>query len=130
MKKQISKREGRKRKDGWKRQARCTTGSFGASQKKGRRKATHLFYYVNSAGKKSFLLCDYHETKSKEEKNKKNAGSKKKAHCRQSVRYRPWWKQGNIKMAVSKDNASCWVLKDHQKSTLVTLTNYFSSFEN
>jgi len=48
---------------------------------------------------------------SKEEKNKKN-GSKKKAHRGQSVRYRSWWKQGNIKMAVSEDHASCWVHKD------------------
>jgi len=52
------------------------------------------------------------ETKSKEEKNKKN-GSKKKAHRGQSVRYRLWWKHGNIKMAVSEDNASCWVHKSH-----------------
>jgi len=47
----------------------------------------------------------------KEEKNKKN-GSKKKAHRGQSIRYRSWWKQGNIKMAVSEDHASCWVHKD------------------
>ena len=37
---------------------------------------------------------------------------KKKAHCGQSIRYRSWWKQGNIKMAVSEDHASCWVHKD------------------
>ena len=55
-------------------------------------------------GGKEFFF-NYDETKSKEEKNKKN-GSKKKA------RYRSWWKQGNIKMAVSKDYASCWVHKD------------------
>ena len=59
--------------------------------------------------KKSF--SDYDETKSKEEKKKKN-GSKKKAHRGQSVRYRSWWKQGNIKMAVGEDHASCWVHKD------------------
>ena len=53
---------------------------------------------------------NYDETKSKEEKNKKN-GSKKKAHCRQSVRYRSWLKQGNIQMAVSEDLASCWFTK-------------------
>ena len=33
------------------------------------------------------IFSNYDETKSKEEKSKKN-GSKKKAHCRQSVRYR------------------------------------------
>jgi len=50
------------------------------------------------------IFSNYDETKSKEEKNKKN-GSKKKAHRGQSVRYRSWWKQGNIKMAVSEDHA-------------------------
>jgi len=57
------------------------------------------------------IFSDYDETKSKEEKNKKN-GSKKKAHRGQSVRYMSWWKQGNIKMAVSEDHASCWIHKD------------------
>jgi len=61
------------------------------------------------SGKEIFSNCD--ETKSKEEKNKKN-GSKKKAHRGQSVQYRSWWKQGNIKMAVGQDHASCWVHKD------------------
>ena len=58
------------------------------------------------------IFSNYDETKSKGEKNKKN-GSKKKAraHRGQSVRYRSWWKQGNIKMAVSEDHASCWVHK-------------------
>jgi len=46
------------------------------------------------SGKEIFLK--YAEMKSKEEKNKKNR-SKKKAHREQSVRYRSWWKQGNIK---------------------------------
>jgi len=59
-----------------------------------------------------FVILQVHdETKSKEEKNKQN-GSKKKAHRGQSVRDRLWWKQGNIKMAVSEDHASCWVHKD------------------
>jgi len=67
---------------------------------------------LSSAAKKSFLLVsNYDETKSKEEKNKKN-GSKKKTHHWQSVQYRSWWKQGIIKMAVSEDHASCWVHKD------------------
>ena len=57
------------------------------------------------------IFSNYDETKSKEEKNKKNV-SKKKAHRGQIVRYRSWWKQGNIKMAVSEDHASCWVHKD------------------
>jgi len=57
------------------------------------------------------IFSKYNETKSKEEKNKKN-GRKKKAHCGQSVRYMSWWKQGNIKMAVSEDDASCWIHKD------------------
>jgi len=57
------------------------------------------------------IYTNYDETKSKEENNKKN-GSKKKAHRGQSVRYMSWWKQGNIKMAMSEDHASCWVHKD------------------
>jgi len=61
------------------------------------------------SGKEIFF--NYDETKSKEKKNEKN-GSKKKAHRGQSVRYKSWWKQGNIKMAVSADHASCWVHKD------------------
>ena len=66
---------------------------------------------------RSFELCgkeiffNYDGTKSKEEKNKKN-GSKRKAHRGQNVQYRLWWKQGNIKMAMSKDHASHWVHKD------------------
>jgi len=54
------------------------------------------------------IFSNYDETKSKEEKNRKN-GSKKRAHRGQSVRYKSWWKEGNIKMAVSEDHASCWV---------------------
>ena len=65
---------------------------------------------VGKRGAGNPLICD--ETKLKEEKNKKN-GRKKKAHRGQSVRYRSWWKQGNIKMAVSKDHASCWVQRSH-----------------
>ena len=30
----------------------------------------------------------------------------------QSVGYRSWWKQGNIKMAASENHATCWVHKD------------------
>jgi len=62
------------------------------------------------------IFTNYDETKSKEEKIKKN-GSKKKAHRGQSVRYRSWWKQGNIKMAMSEDQASCWVHKDPTVTT-------------
>jgi len=62
------------------------------------------------------IFSNYDETKSKEEKNKKN-WSKKKAHHGQSVPYRSWWKQGNMKMAVSEDHASCWV---HKNLTVTT----------
>ena len=37
---------------------------------------------------------------------------KKKRKAGQSVRYRSWWKQGNIKIAASKNHANCWVHKD------------------
>ena len=77
----------------------------GASQKKGAEEICSS----ELSGKKIF--SNYDETKSKDEKNKMN-GSKKKEHRGQSVRYRSWWKQGNIKMAVSEDHASCWVHKD------------------
>ena len=61
------------------------------------------------SGKEIFF--NYDETKSEEERNKRK-GSKKKAHRIQSVRCRSWWKQGNIKMAMSEDHASWWVHKD------------------
>jgi len=88
------------KKTGWKRQALCTTRSCGASQKKG---AEEIHSFQLSAKE---IFFNYDETKLKEKKNKKN-GSKKKAHRGQSVRYRSWWKQGNIKMALSEDHASC-----------------------
>jgi len=47
------------------------------------------------------ILSNYDETKSKGAKRQNN-GSKKNAHRGQSV----WWKQGNIKMAVSENHAS------------------------
>jgi len=61
------------------------------------------------SGKQIFFNCD--GTKSKEEKNTKK-GSKKKSYRGQSVRYRSWWKQGNIKMTVIEDHASYWGHKD------------------
>ena len=64
------------------------------------------------------IFSNYGETKSKEERNKKNGRlSKKKAHRGQCVRYRSWWKQGNITMAVSEGHASCWV---HKNLTVTT----------
>jgi len=60
------------------------------------------------------IFSNYDE--SKKEKNKKN-GSKKKAHRGQSVQYRLWWKQGDIKMAVSEDHASRWVHNDFTVAT-------------
>ena len=62
------------------------------------------------------ILSNSKETKSKEVNNKKN-GSKKKAHRGQSVQYRSWLKQGNIKMAVSRvltpglgQGGMCWLV--------------------
>ena len=72
------------------------------------------------AGENPLIFFNYDETKSKVGKNKKNE-NKKKARRRQSVRYRSWWKQGNIKMAVSEDHAACWVHKD-----LTVTTNKFT----
>jgi len=66
------------------------------------KKEAEEFHSFELSGKDIF--SNYDETKSKVEKNKKN-GSKKHAHRRQSVRYRSSWKQGNIKMTVSKNRA-------------------------
>jgi len=52
------------------------------------------------------LLFNYRETKSKKKKNQKE--EKQKQNCEQSVRYR-FWKQGNIKMTMSEDQASCCI---------------------
>jgi len=52
------------REDLIKRQARCTTGSCGATQKKGPRKSTHL----SSAGKKSSLTMMKRNRKRQREK--------------------------------------------------------------
>jgi len=43
----------------------------------------------------------------------------------QSVRWKAWWRQGNIKCAVSEKYASCWVhqdchVADEQKAALKT----------
>ena len=53
-----------------------------------------------------------------DEIEKKKNGSKKKAHRGQSVRCRSWCKQGNIKMAVSEDHASCSIPKDLTQALL------------
>ena len=54
------------------------------------------------------LFSSYDEKKSKvgdeQEKQGKKAGK--------SVRYRSWWKHGNIKMAASENHATCWVHED------------------
>jgi len=64
------------------------------------------------SGKEIFF--NYELTKSKEEKNKKN-NSKKKAHHGQSVRYRSWWKQGNIKTAMSEDHFMLGSQRSHSQ---------------
>jgi len=73
------------------------------------------------------IFSNHDETKSKEVKTKKNEG-KKKAHRGQSARYRSWWKQGTISMAVSEDHVSCWV---HKNLTDTTKKNraFFDSSE-
>ena len=75
--------------------------SCGASQKKGRIKSAHL----SSAGKKSSLTM-----MQRNRKNKKNG--KKRRHIAGRAYDTGHGEQGNIKMAVSEDHASCWVHKD------------------
>jgi len=48
------------------------------------------------------IFFKYDDTKSQEAKNKKNR-NKKKVHRGQSVRYRSWWKKGNIKIRTTHD---------------------------
>ena len=58
-------------------------------------------------GKKHFSSYDKKKSKVGDEQ-----GKKKKKKAGESVRYRSWWKQGNIKMAASKNYTNCWVHKD------------------
>ena len=58
-------------------------------------------------------------------KQNPKAGEKteKKGGKGQSVRWKAWWQQGNIKCAVSEEYASCWVhqdchVADEQKAAL------------
>jgi len=66
-----------------------------------------------------------------EKKSSQTAASKpnprektdKKGGKGQSVRWKAWWRQGNIKCAVSEEYASCWVhqdchVADEQKAVL------------
>ena len=63
--------ETQKIKDGWKRRARCTTGSCGASPIKGRRKSVHL----SSLGKKSSLTM---MKRNRKRKTTKRRGAKRR----------------------------------------------------
>ena len=48
-------------------------------------------------------------TRSKQAKPKAGEKTDKKGVKGQSVRWKAWWQQGNIKCAVSEEYASCWV---------------------
>jgi len=53
----------------------------------------------------------------------------KKGGKRQSVRWKAWWRQGNIKCTVSEEYASCWVhqdchVADEKKSALEKAARY------
>jgi len=56
------------------------------------------------------LFSNYDETKSKEEKNKTN--KIQKVHFASRAYDTGWWKQDNIKMALSGDHTSCGVDED------------------
>jgi len=47
--------------------------------------------------------------RSKQAKPKAGERTGKKGGKGQSVRWKAWWQQGNIKFKVSKEHASCWV---------------------
>jgi len=50
--------------------------------------------------------------RSKQTKAKAEENTDKKGGKGQSVRWKAWWRQSNIKCAVSEDYASCWVHQD------------------
>jgi len=61
--------------------------------------------------------------RSKQAKPKAGEKTDKKRGKRQSVRWKAWWRQGNIKCAVSEEYASCWIhqdchVADEQKAAL------------
>jgi len=45
-------------------------------------------------------------------KSKVGEKTDKKGGKGQSVRWKAWWRQGNIECAVSEEYASCWVHQD------------------
>ena len=57
-------------------------------------------------GKVIFSNC------SKQAKPKVGEKTDKKGGKGQSVHWKAWWRQGNIKCAVSEEYASCWVHQD------------------
>jgi len=70
-----------------------------------------------AAGKEIF------SNRSKQAKPKVGEQTDKTGGKGQSVRWKAWWRQGNIKCAVSEDYASCWVhqdchVADEQKAAL------------
>jgi len=56
------------------------------------------------------IFSNYDETKSKRKRTKRTGA--KRRHIAGRAYDTERWKQGNIKMAVSEDHASCWVHKD------------------
>jgi len=50
--------------------------------------------------------------RTKQTKAKVGGKIDKKGSKGQSVRWKVWWRQGNIKCAVSEEYASCWVHQD------------------
>ena len=61
--------------------------------------------------------------RSKQAKLKAGEKTDEKGEKRQSVRWKAWWRQVNIKCAVSEEYASCWVhqdchVADEQKAAL------------
>ena len=61
--------------------------------------------------------------RSKQAKPKAGEKTDKKGGKEQSVRWKEWWQQGNIKCAVDEEYASCWVhqdchVADEQKAAL------------
>jgi len=99
---------------GQKRWASRRIGWFGA----GRGKKTKSSARLKSIEKKSSQTAAS-KSNPKQERRK----IRKEAKVRQSVRWKAWWRQGNIKCSVSEEYASCWIhqdchVADEQKAAL------------
>jgi len=63
------------------------------------------------------ICSNYHEKRLFAGREQKEGTLQAERTIQVVVEARLWWKQGNIKMAVSENHASCWVHKDFTVTT-------------